>query len=149
MDDLISRQVVIEKLRNNMDYMQAFGVDRSLMLIDELPSVGAVESLQCDEANKISDLINSSCNTATTRTSTTLTFNVGGDTDIIQDKTDHDEIAELREMIEKLKGRPYYMKIQCHNCGAPLVIDSRNHLIKCKYCHTAYFSGTQLVSLNI
>ena len=61
----------------------------------------------------------------------------------------HDEIAELREMIERLKGKPYYMKIQCHNCGAPLVIDSSDHLIKCKYCQTAYFSGTQLVNSGI
>ena len=60
--------------------------------------------------------------------------------------TAYNEIEELREMIERLKGKPYYMKIQCHNCGAPLVIDSSNHLIKCKYCHTAYFSGTQLVN---
>lgn len=65
---------------------------------------------------------------------------------ITRGKDAYEEIAELREMIERLKGKPYYMKIQCHNCGAPLVIDSSNHLIKCKYCHTAYFSGTQLVN---
>lgn len=71
---------------------------------------------------------------------------VGSNTSIIRDAVAHDEIAELREMIERLKGKPYYMKIQCHNCGAPLVIDSSDHLIKCKYCKTAYFSGTQLVN---
>ena len=74
---------------------------------------------------------------------------VGGNTSIIRDTAAHSEIAELREMIERMKGRPFYMKLQCHNCGAPLVIDSSNHLIKCKYCHSAYFSGTQLVSSNI
>ena len=74
---------------------------------------------------------------------------VGNSTGIIRDAAAHDEIAELREMIERLKGKPYYMKIQCHNCGAPLVIDSSDHLIKCRYCHTAYFSGTQLVNSNI
>lgn len=74
---------------------------------------------------------------------------VGNSTGIIRDTAAHDEIAELREMIERLKGKPYYMKIQCHNCGAPLVIESNNHLIKCKYCRTAYFSGTQLVNSNI
>lgn len=74
---------------------------------------------------------------------------VGGNTGVIRDTAAHDEIAELREMIERLKGKPYYMKIQCHNCGAPLTIDSSNHLVKCKYCHTAYFSGTQLVNSNI
>ena len=71
---------------------------------------------------------------------------VGNSTGIIRDTAAHDEIAELREMSERLKGKPYYMKIQCHNCGAPLVIESSNHLIKCKYCHAAYFSGTQLVN---
>lgn len=71
---------------------------------------------------------------------------IGGNTSIIRDTAAHDEIIEIREMIERLKGKPYYMKIQCHSCGAPLTIDSSNHLIKCKYCHTAYFSGTQLVN---
>ena len=74
---------------------------------------------------------------------------VGTSTGDILGTAAHDEIAELREMIERLKGKPYYMKIQCHNCGAPLVIDSSDHLIKCKYCHTAYFSGTQLVNSGI
>ena len=38
MDDLISRQAAIEKLRNNLTYMQVFGADRSIDLINELPS---------------------------------------------------------------------------------------------------------------
>lgn len=87
-------------------------------------------------------------------TATTLTsgpyisqIKVGNNSaNFIRDTSAHDEIAELREMIERLKGKPYYMKIQCHNCGASLVIDSSDHLIKCKYCKTAYFSGTQLVN---
>ena len=61
-------------------------------------------------------------------------------------KSAHNEIDELREMIAKLTAKPYFMKIQCHNCGAPITIESSNHLVKCKYCHTAYFSGTQLVN---
>lgn len=81
-------------------------------------------------------------NVATTLTTSNLL--IGGNASVIT--SNHDEIAELREMIERLKGKPYYMKIQCHNCGAPLVIESGNHLIKCRYCHTAYFSGTQLVN---
>ena len=64
----------------------------------------------------------------------------------IQDISAHSEIEELREMIARLTAKPYFMKIQCHNCGAPITIESSNHLIKCKYCHTAYFSGTQLVN---
>lgn len=60
-----------------------------------------------------------------------------------------EKINELKDMISQLKAKPYFMKIQCHNCGAPLTIDSSNHLVKCRYCHTAYFSGTQLVNSNI
>lgn len=64
----------------------------------------------------------------------------------VKDVSAHNEIEELREMISKLTAKPYFMKIQCHNCGAPLVVESSNHLVKCKYCHTAYFTGTQLVN---
>lgn len=64
----------------------------------------------------------------------------------VKDVSAHSEIEELREMIARLTAKPYFMKIQCHNCGAPLVVESSNHLVKCKYCHTAYFSGTQLVN---
>lgn len=56
------------------------------------------------------------------------------------------DLEELKKKVDELMGKPYYMKINCHNCGAPLTIDSSNHLIKCKYCKTAYFSGTQLVN---
>ena len=38
MDDSISRQAAIDKLRNNIVYMQAFGADRAVTLIEELPS---------------------------------------------------------------------------------------------------------------
>lgn len=64
----------------------------------------------------------------------------------VKDVSAHNEIEELREMITRLTAKPYFMKIQCHNCGAPITIESSNHLVKCKYCSTAYFSGTQLVN---
>ena len=60
-----------------------------------------------------------------------------------------DEIEELKEKINQLMCKPYYMEISCHNCGASLTIDSSNHLIKCPYCRTAYLSGTQLVNADI
>lgn len=69
-----------------------------------------------------------------------------GVTNEIRDTSAHNEIEELKEKINKLTAKPYFMKIQCHNCGASLTINSENHLVKCKYCHTAYFSGTQLVN---
>ena len=38
MDDYISRQTAIDKLRNNIAYMRAFGCSRAITLISELPS---------------------------------------------------------------------------------------------------------------
>lgn len=38
-DDCISRRAVKEKLKQNLTYMRAFGVDRCLELIDEIPAV--------------------------------------------------------------------------------------------------------------
>ena len=39
MDDLISRRAAVEKLTSNLTYMRTFGADRSIDLIEELPSV--------------------------------------------------------------------------------------------------------------
>ena len=38
-DDAVSRQAAIVKLQNNLAYMRAFGCDRSIVLINELPAV--------------------------------------------------------------------------------------------------------------
>ena len=38
-DDCISRRAVKEKLKQNLTYMRAFGVDRCINLIDEIPAV--------------------------------------------------------------------------------------------------------------
>ena len=38
-DDCISRRVAKEKLKQNLTYMRAFGVDRCMNLIDEIPAV--------------------------------------------------------------------------------------------------------------
>lgn len=38
MSNLIDRQAAIEKLRDNLTYMRVFGADRSIDLINELPS---------------------------------------------------------------------------------------------------------------
>ena len=123
-------------------------IDRD-KLIDHI-----VESYpEMDDLMETSDLISNYKTSSTTLDNISVLsgsyinrIQTNGVTGIIRDDSAHNEIAELREMIERLKGKPYYMRIQCHNCGAPLVIESDNHLIKCKYCHTAYFSGTQLVN---
>ena len=133
MSDLIDRQAVLTALDGLLDSTVP-------------PQKGA---------NRMSNLVDTYYTTATTLTKADAAIpyinqvKVGNNIGIIRDAVAHDEIAELREMIERLKGKPYYMNIQCHNCGAPLVIESSNHLIKCKYCQTAYFSGTQLVNSGI
>ena len=128
-------------------------------LIDRRTAIDAIANCLSKEANGMSNLVDRSCNTAATLTKADAVnilsgsyidkIEVGNSTGVIRDTAAHEEIVELREMIEKLKGKPYYIKIQCHNCGATLVIDSSDHIIKCKYCNTAYFSGTQLVNSNI
>lgn len=50
-DDLISRQAAIDKLRNNLAYMQTFGVDRSITLIEEVPSADVVGVVRCKDCN--------------------------------------------------------------------------------------------------
>jgi len=48
MDDLISRRAAVEKLTSNLTYMRTFGVDRSIDLIEELPSVEP-EIIRCKD----------------------------------------------------------------------------------------------------
>ena len=48
MSDYISRQAAIEKLRSNLAYMHAFGADRSITLIEELPSAQPQPEEDCD-----------------------------------------------------------------------------------------------------
>lgn len=48
MEELISRQAAIDCLRNNIAYLQAFGCDRAVTLIEEVPSAEP-EVLACGE----------------------------------------------------------------------------------------------------
>lgn len=48
MKDLIDREVAIKKLRSNLAYMYAFGADRSITLIEELPSAQPQPEEDCD-----------------------------------------------------------------------------------------------------
>ena len=51
MSDLIDRQQAIDKLRNNLAYMQAFGADRAVTLIEELPSAQP-EPIRCKDCRQ-------------------------------------------------------------------------------------------------
>lgn len=53
MTDMISRQAAIEHLRNNIAYMQAFGCDRSITLIKELPSAQPLQGTQMSVAKSM------------------------------------------------------------------------------------------------
>ena len=49
-DDCISRRVAKEKLKQNLTYMQTFGVDRCMNLIDEIPAVEPESKwISCEE----------------------------------------------------------------------------------------------------
>ena len=52
MDDLISRQAAIEKLTSNLTYMHTFGADRSIDLIEELPSAQPNLDEWCDDCKE-------------------------------------------------------------------------------------------------
>ena len=56
-DDCISRRAVKEKLKQNLTYMRAFGVDRCINLIDEIPAVETEPKwISCEEKMPEEDL---------------------------------------------------------------------------------------------
>lgn len=56
-DDCISRRAVKEKLKQNLTYMRAFGVDRCLEIIDEIPAVEPESKwISCEEKMPEEDL---------------------------------------------------------------------------------------------
>ena len=57
---------------------------------------------------------------------------------MIADHVSREEIEELKKKINGVR----YIKLNCQNCGAPLTNKIEDHIVKCKFCHTAYFIGT-------
>ena len=56
-DDCISRRAVKEKLKQNLTYMRAFGVERCMNLIDEIPAVETEPKwISCEEKMPEEDL---------------------------------------------------------------------------------------------
>ena len=83
----------------------------------------------------------------TSNSATTLRYGAYAYPSVTATAYDYDEkINELKDMISQLKAKPYFMKIQCHNCGASLNISSESHIVKCKYCRSVYFSGVELIN---
>ena len=57
-------------------------------------------------------------------------------------------VKELRKEINELKDNSNkFIKMTCYNCGGSISQKIDNHLVKCPYCKTAYFVGTNLVNL--
>lgn len=65
----------------------------------------------------------------------------------IVDETSREEINELKRRLDELMSKPKFVKLNCMNCGAPITNRINDHILKCKYCNTAYFVGTNLVNM--
>ena len=53
---------------------------------------------------------------------------------------------DLLSALKKLQNKmlPKTISLNCPNCGAPTSIALNDHILKCKYCRSAYFVGTEL-----
>ena len=56
--------------------------------------------------------------------------------------SEDDLLAALKKLQNKML--PKTISLNCPNCGAPTSIALNNHILKCKYCRSAYFVGTEL-----
>ena len=56
--------------------------------------------------------------------------------------SEDDLLAALKKLQNKML--PKTISLNCPNCGAPTSIALNDHILKCKYCRSAYFVGTEL-----
>lgn len=49
MNDYINRQTAVAELRKNMNYMRAFGADRSIAVINEVPAADVQPVVRCKD----------------------------------------------------------------------------------------------------
>ena len=75
----------------------------------------------------------------TSITTGTITFN---DSIVAQSATIEERLRKLEESRAKI----WYTELQCKNCGAPLQQRIDDHIVKCKYCKTAYVIGQYLIN---
>ena len=66
---------------------------------------------------------------------------------VIEDKVSRKEIDKLKSKLDELMAKPKFVKFNCMNCGAPITNRIDDHILKCKYCKTAYFVGTDLINM--
>ena len=55
-----------------------------------------------------------------------------------------DALLEALKRLQK-KNLPKTISLNCPNCGAPTSIAINEHILKCQYCRSAYFVGTELI----
>ena len=54
-----------------------------------------------------------------------------------------DDLLEALKKLQK-KMTPKMISLNCPNCGAPTSLALTDHILKCQYCRSAYFVGTEL-----
>ena len=70
-------------------------------------------------------------------TATNLTWD-----NVVAGISEDDLLAALKKLQKKMT--PKTISLNCPNCGAPTSIALNDHILKCKYCRSAYFVGTEL-----
>lgn len=56
--------------------------------------------------------------------------------------SEDDLLAALKKLQKKMT--PKMINLNCPSCGAPTSLALTDHILKCQYCKSAYFVGTEL-----
>lgn len=56
--------------------------------------------------------------------------------------SEDDLLAALKKLQKKMT--PKMINLNCPSCGAPTSLALTDHILKCQYCRSAYFVGTEL-----
>ena len=63
--------------------------------------------------------------------------------DVVAGISEDDLLAALKKLQKKMT--PKMINLNCPSCGAPTSLALTDHILKCQYCKSAYFVGTELV----
>lgn len=59
--------------------------------------------------------------------------------------SEDDLLAALKKLQKKMT--PKMINLNCPSCGAPTSLALTDHILKCQYCRSAYFVGTELTRM--
>ena len=62
--------------------------------------------------------------------------------DVVAGISEDDLLAALKRLQKKMT--PKTISLNCPSCGAPTSLALTDHILKCHYCKSAYFVGTEL-----